>query len=165
MTSRDSLTSYELSTAPRDNIGQPYARTYQEFIATHSRPEYKLEPEHLSALETLFSDPSVPVSEVIKVMVAPWMSAIERNEDPFPDDRGLWFWINIADAIRQLTEFNSKFADLVLELHKHPGEWLYKMNWWAIWREFGYSGCRFMNLPLIFSTCHQSNPKLMLTLI
>jgi len=147
MASQDSLTSYERFIAPQDNIGQPYARTYQEFIATHSRPEYKIGSVQLKALETMFSDPSVSVSEVVEAMVVPWVSAVERNEDPFPGNSGLRFWINIADAIRQLTEFNSKLAELVFELQKHPGEWLYKTNWWHVWREFGYEGCKLISIP------------------
>ena len=93
--------------------------TWQEFIAAEEKEDYPLEPEQISALKTLFSDPNISVSEVAKQFTAPWKKEIDEHPgEHFPSYMPSIIWRTVANAIRQLSEYNDKLVELVVEISK-----------------------------------------------
>jgi hypothetical protein len=112
------------------------AATWQEFLAAQEKEEYCLEPDQVSALKTLFSDPNIPVSVVAKQFAAPWLRELEEQPG-VPSNTPSVIWRTVADAIRELSEYNDKLVDLVVEMSKLPNDTLYSMaDKYYYWVEF-----------------------------
>jgi hypothetical protein len=92
---------------------------YETFLASQQQQKYPLTTIQLSALRTLFSDPSVPVSQVAKQISGPLIDSVERimkgkSGEYNPDA----FWRTILDAVRTLTSFNDRLVEFMVELQK-----------------------------------------------
>ncbi|KAF4634508.1 hypothetical protein G7Y89_g3609 [Cudoniella acicularis] len=92
----------------------------------------------LAALKTMFSDPTVPMSEIAKLITVD--SILLKEKSPGASDSGLWRIL--ADGIKQLTEYNDKFVELFFEIAQVPiyGSDLspqfclrYYWEWWTEW--------------------------------
>jgi hypothetical protein len=66
----------------------------------------------------LFSDPTVPVSQLAEQIGGPIIKELEKNPGKPVECSPLWRTISLA--IKQFTEFNDKFVELVVELQKIP---------------------------------------------
>ncbi|KAI1846246.1 hypothetical protein JX266_007771 [Neoarthrinium moseri] len=78
-------------------------------------------PEQLSALESLFSNSKTSVSDVALNITRPYLRAIRES----PSSRSTpaesqcsRIWRTINNAVKELTEFNDKLAELVFEIHQ-----------------------------------------------
>jgi hypothetical protein len=74
--------------------------SWQEFIAAQREEEYPLNLEQLSAIETLFSDPSIPVSQIAKEIASPILKA--REEKPKARVQSHELWRTITAAVEQV---------------------------------------------------------------
>lgn len=101
--------------------------SYQDFLSEQEKKKYSATPEELSALRILFADPSVPVSQVAQVITKPIIEENHRAktnpEKPSTYEYSI-IWRTIADAVRQLTEYNDKLVELVVEIQKTPDEYV-----------------------------------------
>ncbi|OCK82276.1 hypothetical protein K432DRAFT_403048 [Lepidopterella palustris CBS 459.81] len=95
-----------------------HTATYQDFVAAQEKEEYPVASEQLSALKILFSDPTYPTSELAKQIAEPILKALE--EKPTSPVDCFRIWRTIAAAIKQLTGYNHKLVELVVELQKAP---------------------------------------------
>jgi len=94
--------------------------TWQDFIAAQREIEdYPLRPEQLAALELLFSDPTAQAPDIAKHIVQTF---------PRDDDQGI-FWHTIANAIKQLTDFNDRLVDLVAAMQQNLKMSFFGENW------------------------------------
>jgi hypothetical protein len=111
---------------PQDVYIMPFAANYHEFLKTQAQKYHPPPPELLSAFRRLFSEPSVPMLKIAREAVTPIIAAIPNEPDHTPDCDPLW--IPIKEAIDQLTEYNDKFVDFVVELQKLPdGDHFFKV--------------------------------------
>jgi hypothetical protein len=76
------------------------AISWQEFIAAQRNDEYPLDPAQLSALESLFSDPNIPVSQIAKEIASPILKALGENPGAGVD--GFLLWRTITAAVEQV---------------------------------------------------------------
>ena len=78
----------------------------------------------MSALETLFSEPNFPVSEIAKKAADPLIVAYKADPHGSGSDVGkaarIMHSLNIA--VRELTEYNDKLVEFVYEMHNIPGK-------------------------------------------
>lgn len=118
--------------------------SYQDFLSTQVKEDYPAAPEQLSALRTLFADPSVPVSQVAEQIARPIVEArqncLENPEAPDEYRYGI-LWRTIADAVRQLTEYNDRLVKLVVEIQKVPdpeGYIAFMQDFQEHWTEFAF---------------------------
>lgn len=115
------------------------SKTYQEFIAAQEAEEYPLNSTQLSGLKTLFSDPSVPVSQVAQEVAAPILKALKETPGA-PVDTFI-FWRTIAAAVKELPQYNDRLVELVIELQKIPSplDYLsYMTDFNQHWTEFEF---------------------------
>jgi hypothetical protein len=113
---------------------------YEDFIAAQRQDDYPPDPEQLSALDTLFSDPAVPVSQLAEQIAGPIISALEKNPGKPVECSPLWCTISLA--IKQFTEFSDKFVELVVELQKvsDPAGYIAGMDDMKMyWTEFAFN--------------------------
>ncbi|KAF2123954.1 hypothetical protein P153DRAFT_351539 [Dothidotthia symphoricarpi CBS 119687] len=98
--------------------------SYQSFIKSQTEQRYPPFSEQLSALETLFSDPSVPVSEIAKRAADPLVVAYNNAPNGSGPDvaKAARIMHSLNIAVRELTEYNDKLVQLVYEMHNIPGE-------------------------------------------
>jgi hypothetical protein len=89
--------------------------TWQEFIADQEKEEYALIPEQLAAFKILFSEPTIPASEVAQQVAAPLLAQV-KGPDDLPNESVLWR--TVAYGIMQLTEFNDRLFDFVVAFQK-----------------------------------------------
>ena len=118
--------------------------TWQEFIALLQEERIAATPSQLNALKLLFSDQSVPVSEVAKLITVDSVKAHE--ETPGASDSGLWR--TLSDGIKQLTEYNDKFVEFFYEIAKvplHGATSTLLTAYWEWWTEWAFS-CKFILL-------------------
>ncbi|KAF1950570.1 hypothetical protein CC80DRAFT_539604 [Byssothecium circinans] len=98
--------------------------SYESFIKSQTEQRYPPFAEQLAALETLFSDPSVPISEIAKKAADPLVVAYKNAPNGSGPDVAkaarIMHALNIA--VRELTEYNDKLVELVYEMHNMPGE-------------------------------------------
>jgi hypothetical protein len=92
------------------------ASTFQVFLQKQAAQQYPLDAQQLAAFETLFSDDSVPVSEIANQITTPYI----KDGSTQPEDI-FFLWRTIFDAVEQLTGFNDKLVELVTEIQKVPG--------------------------------------------
>ncbi|KAH8592203.1 hypothetical protein B0O99DRAFT_674755 [Bisporella sp. PMI_857] len=112
--------------------------TWQEFIALQQEERIAATPLQLDALKLLFSDQSVPVSNVAKLITVDSIKAHE--ETPGASDSGLWR--TLSDGIKQLTEYNDKFVELFYEIAKvplHGATSTLLTAYWEWWTEWAFS--------------------------
>ncbi|KAF4631004.1 hypothetical protein G7Y89_g7132 [Cudoniella acicularis] len=116
--------------------------TYEKFLAAQAKEDYPAEPEQLTALKTLFSDPTIPISQAAQQIVAPTLKYLEQNPGSQAPDNDFILWRTIASAIKQLPEFNDRLLELVLEINKIPaanGYFKGLYDFYMHWREFAFS--------------------------
>ncbi|RDL38480.1 uncharacterized protein BP5553_02820 [Venustampulla echinocandica] len=93
---------------------------WEDFIAAQEKEEYPVESIQLSALRKLFSDPTVPISQVALELATPILKELEKNPGKTVDCFRLWR--TIEAAIKQLTDYNDKLVELVIEFQKVPDQ-------------------------------------------
>ncbi|GAB0137779.1 hypothetical protein EsDP_00006032 [Epichloe bromicola] len=95
--------------------------TPQDFVAAQEKHEYHLLPKELQALKAFLTDSSVPATQTAQDLTSPVISLHQKAKtDPsvLSTYEHSTLWRSIADAIRQLPEFNDKLVDLVVEIQK-----------------------------------------------
>jgi hypothetical protein len=118
--------------------------TWQEFIAPKQTESVVATALQLDALKILFSDPSVPISEVAVLITVDTIKL--HDKEPGASDSELW--CTLADGIKQLTEYNDKFVELFYEigrakLHGNPSLLLTAYwEWWTEWEFF----CTYLSI-------------------
>lgn len=95
--------------------------SWQDFMAAEEVMQYPLQPEQIGAFEFFFFDRTVSTSEIVRQISVP---IIKAPQDQNLDAKGLdtyrygSLWRTTGEAIRQLTQYNDRFVELVLELQK-----------------------------------------------
>ena len=102
--------------------------TWEGFLNEQELERFTANYLQLAALRTMFSDPTVPLSEIAEQIAAE--SAKLRENTPGASDSKLWR--TLADGIKQLTDYNDLFVELFLELAKVNGLIAY-WEWWTEW--------------------------------
>lgn len=97
--------------------------SWQDFMAAEEVKQYSMDPEQIAAFKTFFSDPTTPISEIARRISIPIIKALqEQNRDAKGLDTYRYgaLWRAMGEAIRQLTEYNDRFVELVVELQRTP---------------------------------------------
>ncbi|KAH8660004.1 hypothetical protein BX600DRAFT_52951 [Xylariales sp. PMI_506] len=116
------------------------APPYRDFIAAQAQLKGPPVAEHLSALELLFDDSQTPVSEVAEKIKQPYFKAIQEG-DPAQRQYAR-VWRTVSNAVKQLTDYNDKLADLVYEIFQIPDPDLAaacSQDFNEEWREFAWN--------------------------
>ena len=100
--------------------------TWEEFIKLQENHETPITSEQLSALTKLFAEPNISASEIAMQITTPILKALEKEPDSPVDCFRLWR--TIADAVKQLTNFNDRLVELVVEIQRVPDSTGYAWN-------------------------------------
>lgn len=123
--------------------------TPQDFVAAQEKHEYPLLPEQLQALKAFLTDSGVPASQTAQDLTRPVISLHQKAKtDPsvLSTYEHSTLWRSIADAIRQLPDFNDKLVDLVVEIQKvsDPEDHFSSMSdYQQYWTEFVFD-CKYV---------------------
>jgi hypothetical protein len=118
-------------------IGSPI--TYQDFLAAQEAEAHPTDLVQLSALQTLFSDPSANVSQIAQQAAAPILKALD--ETPGVPVYTSLFWRAVAAAVRDLPQYNDKLVEFVVEFQKvpSPDDYIsYMTDFMRHWTEFEF---------------------------
>jgi hypothetical protein len=74
--------------------------SWQEFIAAQRKEEYPLNPKQLSAIESLFSNPNISVSQIAQEIASPILKW--REDNPKARDDNYTLWRTITAAVEQV---------------------------------------------------------------
>jgi hypothetical protein len=113
---------------------------WEFFIKAQLNHEAPIASEQLSALSNLFVEPKSSIPEIARQITAPILRALEKEPDAPVDCYRLWR--TIADAVKDLTEFNDKLVELVVEIQKVPdsiGYIAHMQDFRQYWTEFAFN--------------------------
>ncbi|PYI00708.1 hypothetical protein BO78DRAFT_401863 [Aspergillus sclerotiicarbonarius CBS 121057] len=88
------------------------------FLRAQREQEYPPDPEMLTALEALFTDPSLPASTAARTAMTQVIAAEDANPKPNPNLES--FWILLFQAIGLFTEQNDRLLELILAIQSLP---------------------------------------------
>jgi len=89
---------------------------WQTFVEQRRQEKYLLEDEQLAALETFFANPDTSITDIAYQFAQQVLESLKQRSDNPIDCYILWQSINLA--VRQLTAFNDRLVELVIEYQK-----------------------------------------------
>jgi hypothetical protein len=122
---------------------------YETFLLAQQQKKYHILEVQVSAFRDLFSDPSIPLSNIAKRVSGPHIEGIQKQLRG-ERSHGVCgaFWSTFEDAVKTLTSFNDRLVDFLVELQKveDPTGFFTEMcEFKAHWLEFAFN-CELITL-------------------
>jgi len=99
-----------------ENLSIPPLSSWQVFLEQQRREEYPLLKSQLAALEKLFSSSEPSTADFTRQIAKPSLDKLQQDPDLPIDEFRLWRTIDAV--VRQLTNFNDRLAERLIEYQK-----------------------------------------------
>ena|ERR1700744_804737 len=127
--------------------------SWNKFIKEQEIHDAPLASEQLSALSSLSLESNISVSEIARQITAPILKSLDRKPDSPVDCYRLWR--TVADAVKELTDYNDKLVELVVEIQKVPDTTGYitdMQDFRQHWTEFAFNCESIKGRQYIYNT-------------